>query len=230
MCNQTSGGNRCTVECVQRRSIHEARLPALLIAGAALLAATGCAGSASSSSGGSGPTASQASSSSGGTTGSYVPAAGTDPSGAIFQTYTNPKLGYQMLYPGGWNVTTKDGTVRMAKLGNSIVIATRKSKDAPKVKPVRAALIAQQKKKTVLVIESRPKSVKLNGDPAIKMVFTKDKPATANTSEDTLRVYRYLVFHKGQLVILSLQSPTSRDNAQAYDLIANSLSWPGKKG
>jgi hypothetical protein len=216
------------VEYVQRRSTLDARLPALLIAGVAVLAATGCAGSASSSSGGSGPTA-QPSSSSGGTTGSYVPAAGTDQSGAIFQTYTNPKLGYRMLYPGGWKVTKKDGIVRIAKLGNSIVIATRKSKDAPKVKPVRAALIAQQKKKTVLEIESRPKSTELNGDAAIKMVFTKDKPATADTSEDTLRVYRYLVFHKGQIVILSLQSPTSRDNAQAYDLIANSLSWP-KKG
>ena len=217
------------MEYVQRRSTLDARLPALLIAGVAVLAATGCAGSASSSSGGSGPTA-QPSSSSGGTTGSYVPAAGTDQSGAIFQTYTNPKLGYRMLYPGGWKVTKKDGIVRIAKLGNSIVIATRKSKDAPKVKPVRAALIAQQKKKTVLEIESRPKSTELNGDAAIKMVFTKDKPATADTSEDTLRVYRYLVFHKGQIVILSLQSPTSRDNTQAYDLIANSLSWPGKKG
>jgi hypothetical protein len=214
---------------VQRRSILDARRPALLFAVVAVLAATGCAGSASSSSGGSGPAASQPSSS-GGTTGTYVPAAGTDKSGAVFQTYTNPKLGYQMLYPGGWTVTKKDGIVRIAKLGNSIVIATRKSKNAPMVKPVRAALIGQQKKKTVLDIESRPKATELNGDPAIRMVFTKDKPATNDTPEDTLRVYRYLVFHKGQIVILSLQTPTSRDNKQAYDVIANSLSWPGKKG
>jgi hypothetical protein len=165
-----------------------------------------------------------------GTTGTYVPAAGTDKSGAVFQTYTNHKLGYGLLYPGGWNVTTKDGIVRIAKLGNSIVIATRASKNAPKVKPVRAALIAQQKKKTVLHIESRPTSTELHGDPAIKMVFTKDKPATADAPEDTLRVYRYLVFHKGHIVILSLQTPTSRDNTQAYDLIANSLSWPAKTG
>lgn len=194
-----------------------------------VLAATGCAGSSSSSSGGSGPTASQPSSSAGGTTGTYVPAAGTDKSGAVFQSYTNPKLGYQLLYPGGWNVTKKAGIVRIAKLGNAIVIATRQSKNAPKVKPVRAALIQQQKKNTVLDIESRPKSTKLNGRPAIRMVFTKDKPATADAPEDTLRVYRYLVFHNGQIVILSLQTPTSRDNKQAYDLIANSLSWP-KKG
>jgi hypothetical protein len=218
------------VDYVQRRSILDARPPALLIAVLAVLAATGCAGSASSSSGGSGPSSSQPPSSSGGTTGTYVPAAGTDKSGVVFQTYTNPKLGYQMLYPGGWNVTKKDGIVRIAKLGNSIVIATRKSKNAPKVKPVRAALIGQQKKKTVLDIESRPKSTELNGDPAIRMVFTKDKPATADTPEDTLRVYRYLVFHNGHIVILSLQTPTSRDNKQAYDVIANSLSWPGKKG
>lgn len=191
-----------------------------------VLAATGCAGSSSSSSGGSGPTASQPSSSAGGTTGTYVPAAGTDKSGAVFQSYTNPKLGYQLLYPGGWNVTKKAGIVRIAKLGNAIVIATRQSKNAPKVKPVRAALIQQQKKNTVLDIESRPKSTKLNGRPAIRMVFTKDKPATADAPEDTLRVYRYLVFHNGQIVILSLQTPTSRDNKQAYDLIANSLSWP----
>jgi hypothetical protein len=214
---------------VQRRSILDARRPALLFAVFAVLAATGCAGSASSSSGGSGPAASQPSSS-GGTTGTYVPAAGTDKSGAVFQTYANPKLGYQLLYPGGWTVTKKDGIVRIAKLGNSIVIATRKSKNAPKVKPVRAALIGQQKKKTVLDVESRPKATELNGEPAIRMVFTKDKPATDDTPEDTLRVYRYLVFHKGQIVILSLQTPTSRDNKQAYDVIANSLSWPGKKG
>jgi hypothetical protein len=215
---------------VQRRSILAARRLALLIAVVAVLAATGCAGSASSSSGGSGATASQPPSSSDGSTGTYVPAAGTDKSGAVFQTYANPKLGYQLLYPGGWNVTSKDGIVRIAKLGNSIVIATRASKNAPKVKPVRAALIDQQKQKAVLDIESRPKSTELNGDPAIKMVFTKDKPATADTPEDTLRVYRYLVFHKGQIVILSLQTPTSRDNKQAYDLIANSLSWPAKTG
>jgi hypothetical protein len=215
----------------RRRSILDARPPALLVAVVALLAATACSGSASSSSGGgSGGPTSAPPSSSGGTTGTYVPAAGTDKSGAVFQTYTNPKLGYHLLYPGGWNVTKKDGIVRIAKLGNSIVIAMRKSKNAPKVKPVRAALIAQQKKKTVLHIESRPTSTELHGNPAIKMVFTKDKPATDDAPEDTLRVYRYLVFHKGHIVILSLQTPTSRDNTQAYDLIANSLSWPGKTG
>jgi hypothetical protein len=215
---------------VQRRSILDARRPWLLIAVVAALAVSGCAGSSASSSGGSGPTASPPPSSSGATTGTYVPAAGTDKSGAVFQSYTNPKLGYRLLYPGGWNVTTKGGIVRMAKLGNAIVISTRTSKNAPKVKPVRAALVKQQQKKAVLDIESRPKSTTLNGNPAIKMVFTKDKPATADAPEDTLRVYRYLVFHNGHIVILSLQTPTSRDNTQAYDLIANSLSWPGKKG
>src|SRR6476659_5546558 len=93
---QTTGGNQCTVGYVQRRSILDARRPALLIAAVAVLAATGCAGSSSSSSGGSGPTASPPSSSAP-TTGTYFPAAGTDKSGAVFQTYTDRKLGYRLL-------------------------------------------------------------------------------------------------------------------------------------
>src|SRR4029079_10230823 len=183
--------------------------------------ATGGAGSPPAPRGASGRPAGQPLSSPGGTTGTYVPAAGTDPSGALFQTYTDPKLGYQLLYPGGWNVTEKGGIVRIAKLGNSIVIVTRKSKSAPKAKPVRAALIAQQQTKAVLAIESRPKSAKLNGNPAITMVFTKDKPATADAPEDTLRVYTYLVFHKAHLLILSLQTPTRREKQHADTQIAN---------
>ena len=73
------------------------------------------------------------------TPGTYVPASGTDPkSGLLFDTYTNATLGYRLLYPGGWNVTRKGTTVRIAKFGNAIVIAERPAKSAPKLKGVKA--------------------------------------------------------------------------------------------
>ena len=194
----------------------------------AVVVATGCSGGAASGTGGSAaePTGSgSAQPTSSSATHTYVPAAGTDTSGAMFQTYTDPKLGYRMLYPGGWHVTHGGGAVRIAKLGNSIVIVSRKSKNAPKAKGVRAAIDQQVKKKAILDLEKRPRTIDLNGNKAISMVFTKDKPATADSPEDTLRVYRYLLFHKGHIVILSLQSPAARDNTAAYRLIANSLHW-----
>ena len=84
-----------------------------------------------SSSGGSEPAASQPPASRWGT-GGYVPAAGTDKSGAMFQTYSDPKLGYHLLYPGGWNVSHAKGVVRIAKLGNVIVIASRAPSSRPR--------------------------------------------------------------------------------------------------
>jgi len=214
---------------VQRRFTYNAPGAVPLFLALALVAATGCSGAAASSgnsssapppaSGQPSPPASTSS------THTYVPAAGTGNNGLIFQSYSDPKLNYRILYPGGWHVSRGGGVVRMARLGNSIVIATRKSKTAPKPKGVRAAMDKQVKKKAILDLEKRPRQIELNGNHAISMVFTKDKPATDTSPEDTLRVYRYLLFHKGHIVILSMQSPTSRDNVNAYRLIANSFHW-----
>lgn len=162
---------------------------------------------------------------SGGSTGTYVPAAGTDNSGAIFQTYSNHKARYHLLYPGGWHVSSHAGIIRIAKLGNAIVIATRPAKSAPKPKPVRAAVATQLKAKAILAVESQPRQVTLHGGPALRMVFTKKRPATSTAPAATLRVYRYLLFHSGRIVILSMQSPDTLDNKIAYDLVANSFGW-----
>jgi hypothetical protein len=110
-------------------------------------------------------------------TATYVPAAGTDNSGAIFQSYRNRKAGYHLLYPGGWHVSTHAGIVRIAKLGNAIVIATRPAKSAPKVKA-----------KAVLAVESQPRQVMLHGGPTLRMAFTKKRPATSTAPAATMRV------------------------------------------
>jgi hypothetical protein len=195
---------------------------ALLGLGACAVLAAGCAGGSSASSG---AATSRPPPSSGGSTGSYVPAAGTAPNGAIFQTYVNSKLGYHLLYPGGWHVSEKAGVVRIAKLGNAIVIATRTAKSAPKVKAVRAALDAQVTSKAIVAVESQPRTETLHGGSALRMVYTKARPATGTAPAATVRVYRYLLFHSGRLVILSMQSPDTIDNAAAYTLIAGSLGW-----
>jgi len=214
----------------------------MLIAAAAavtLLIAPGCArdsaslssgapagssgGSSAASSGGasSGPASTSPPASTG-----YVPAAGTDKNGAIFDTYSSKKLGMHMLYPGGWNVSTSKGVTRIAKLGNAVLIANRAAKNAPKLKGVKAALKEQHKKKAILTIVKKPRLVKLgSGGQAIRMEFTKAHPATDTTPAGKLAVLRYLLFHKGHIVILTMQSPTNRNNSAAYKLMVNSLGW-----
>jgi hypothetical protein len=205
----------------------------------AVLVASGCAKDASSLSSGA-PAASSGGASAGSSGGAssgpgtttppastgYVPAAGTDKNGAIFDTFASKKLGLHMLYPGGWNVSSAKGVTRIAKLGNAILIADRPAKSAPKLKGVKSALKQQRKKKTILQVVKTPRLVKLgSAGPAIRLEFTKSHPATDTSPAGTLAVLRYLLYHNGHIVILSMQSPTDRDNSAAYRLMADSIGW-----
>src|SRR5262245_20472420 len=196
------------------------RLFTPLVLAAAVLA--GCSSGMSASGGSNGSAGgSTAASQPPASTGGYVPASGTDKSGALFQTYTDHKLGYHLLYPGGWNVSRKDGVVRIAKLGNVIVITSRAAKFPPKLKGVRAALKKQQKSHDIITVPLPPRTVKLGKTPAIKMAFTKHRPASDTAPEATLNIYRYLVYHDGHIVILSLMSPDTVDNRLAYQMVAD---------
>jgi len=155
-----------------------------------------------------------------------MPAAGTDTNGALLQTYTNHKLNYHMLVPGGWRVSKNHGIVRIAKLGNVIVIASRAGKFAPKPKGVSTALDKQVKKHAILDVRSKPRTVDLpHAGRAVRVVFTKNQPATGTSPESTVIVTRYLLFHDNHVVILSLQSPDTRHNAPVYGLLADSFAW-----
>lgn len=180
----------------------------------------------------SGGASSGGASSGGASTGTYTPAAGTDTNGALLQTYTNHKLHYHMLIPGGWHVSHSHGIVRIAKLGNVIVIASRAGKFPPKPKGVSAALDKQVKKHAILDVRSRPRTVDLpHAGKAVRVVFTKDRPATDTAPEATVIVTRYLLSHGDKIIILSMQSPDTRHNAPVFGLLADSFAWDkGSKG
>jgi hypothetical protein len=209
-----------------------------LLASALCLLLCSCAGTSSAGSGGSSarsapsstgvsaPSSSGGASSGGASTGTYMPAAGTAPNGALLQTYTNHTLNYHMLVPGGWRASTNHGIVRIAKLGNVIVIVSRAGKAAPKPKGVSTALDKQVKTHAILDVRSRPRTVDLpHAGKAVRVVFTKNQPATATSPATTVVVTRYLLFHDKHVLILSFQSPDTRHNAPVYNLLADSFTW-----
>ena len=203
----------------------------LLLCSCSTTSATGSSSGPGARSVGSSTAVSGGGASSGGaSSGTYTPAAGTDTNGALLQTYTNGKLHYHMLVPGGWNVSKNKGIVRIAKLGNVIVIASRRGRFPPKPKGVSKALDKQFKEHAILDIRSRPRTVDLpHAGKAVRVVFTKGRPATATAPEATVIVTRYLLFHDNRIVILSLQSPDTRHNASVFDLLADSFTWDKSK-
>jgi hypothetical protein len=155
-----------------------------------------------------------------------MPAAGTDNNGALFETYTNRKGHYHMLIPGGWHVSSSHGIVRIAKLGNVIVIASRAGKFPPKPKGVADALKKQVKKHKILDVLRKPRTVDLpHAGKGVRVVFSIERAASDTAPAETVVVYRYLLQHGNRIVILSLQTPETRHNAPVYDLLADSFTW-----
>ncbi|MDX6547797.1 MAG: hypothetical protein QOG33_1347 [Gaiellales bacterium] len=197
----------------------------------ALVMAASCAsGSASSSPNGSlAPSAPAPPGSSGPDTtkppATFAPASGTSHSGLLFEELHNVGLGYHLPYPGGWHVSRKGTTVRIAKFGNAIVIAERASKSAPKLKGVKAALAKQVKKGNVLSVTAPPRSVRLPAGAAVRVVYTQARPASDTSPAATLVVYRYILFHSGKIYIVSMQSPKQFDNRAPFRLIADGFGW-----
>ena len=209
---------------------HHLGTPFRIVAPLLLLAvAAGCSGSAvaSGASGASSPSRSQpAGSGPAPSTGPsrFVPASGTDKSGLLFPTYRSPE-GYRMIYPGGWHVSRKGSTVRIAKFGNAISVAVRPAKVAPKLKGIKAALKKQKAKGGLLAVTSPARTVKLGSGPAVRVVFTQARAASSTSDAATLVVYRYIMYHKGKVVVLSMLGPEQFDNRVVYRLIAQDFAW-----
>ena len=203
------------------------RLVVGVAAAAALLALTGCgsghmsqAPAASTSGGGAtthatstgGPGALQAE--------ANATAAGDIPDNQVFLLFKNRAGSYSMKYPEGWvqqglgpRVTFRDknNIVRIAIRGGRAAGATQVRRD-PSLRTAR--------------ITAAPKAMNLNGNRAIKVVYTtQSAPNPVTGKRVTLTVDRFYIPSGGKVAIIDLGTPVGVDNVDAYRLMVESFRW-----
>ena len=105
------------------------------------------------------------------------------------------------------------------------MVAERPAGSAPKLKGVRAAIKKQRAKGGLLAVTVPARPVSLSAGRALRVVFTQARAATDNSPAATLLVYRYILYHDGRVIVLSMQGPQQFDNRQAYKLIAETFAW-----
>jgi hypothetical protein len=199
------------------------RFPMLFAALAASLVLAGC-GTSGGASSGRAPT-------SGGSTGTYIPASGTDQTGILFPKYANKPAGYSFLYPGGWRIAEKaPAGVRISRFGNAITVAVTARPSAPFYKGYQKTLekqLAEPKntKKQLFKIDQKATEVKIGSFKAVRAVIEQVRPTGTTTPDETIVVVRYLFWKSGKLLTLSMSSVKGINNTAAYDLIASSLRW-----
>jgi hypothetical protein len=199
---------------------------AALVAVAALaLVAAGC-GSNSSSSSSSGHSSSSTTT----PTKSNPKTAEASPAGDIpdnqaYVAYSPSGAGFAIKVPEGW---------AQAKAANVTTFTDKLNSISVEVVPAKAALTAAEAKKVDLAKLSLQKGFSAQGVSAIHrnagtavrikyMVDSKPDPVTGKVTKDA--VERYVFFHNGKRVVLTLSGPKGADNVDPWKIVTNSVRW-----
>jgi hypothetical protein len=196
---------------------------AALAAGAAIVAigAAGCGASSSSSSSNGGQPAKPANPNA-----PEVNPAGDIPDNQAYVPFAPPGGGFSVKVPEGWSRTAAGGAVTFTDKLNAIRIETTK---APAPLTVREARQTELPKLAASVKGFQPGTVSTVARPAGTVVrFTylaaaRPNPVTGKTGVDA--VERYVYFHKGHDVVLTLSGPKGADNVDPWKIVTDSVRW-----
>ena len=147
-------------------------------------------------------------------------AAETSPPGDIpdnqaFVAYTPPGGGYSVKVPEGWARTAAGGAVTFTDKLNSIRM-TSSTSAKPTVRSVKA-VVPQTADVSV---------VRRKAGPAVLAKYVAKAPADAVINRSGQNdVERYVFFHNGEDVVLTLSGPKGADNVDPWRIVTDSLQW-----
>jgi hypothetical protein len=155
-----------------------------------------------------------------------VSPAGDIPDNQAFVAYSPSGGGYSVKVPEGWGRTASGGAVTFTDKLNAIRIETA---------PAAAALTpstAKQKELPQLahtVKGFQPGSVEIvtrKAGRALRITYLADAkadPVTGKTGKDA--VERYVFFHNGKDLVLTLSGPKGADNVDPWMIVTDSVRW-----
>lgn len=150
---------------------------------------------------------------------------GDIPDNQVFVTYRSAAGGYSLSYPQGWAQREISGTTTFSQYFNSIGLTTAKNATAPTIASARSLASA--------TLRSLPgyKLIKIDSvtraaGPAVHIVYDATSAVDAVTGKTvTLQVERYLFWHKGTLLTITLSSAKGSDNVDPWKTVTDSLVW-----
>jgi hypothetical protein len=184
--------------------------------GAALLAVVlvGCDSSSSSSS------------SSTPSTTKEVNPAGDIPDNQAFVAYRPPGQGYSVKVPEGWSRSNVGGAVVFTDKLNAIRLETVPAQAPLTVREARATEVPKLVKTVKGFRPGTVSTVTRSAGPATRITYLatgSPNLVTGKVTQDA--VERYVFFHKGRDVVLTLSGPKTADNVDPWKLVSNSVRW-----
>jgi hypothetical protein len=199
------------------------RTRAALAAGAAVLALTaaGCGSSSpapSASGGGHAKTVNP--------NAPEVSPAGDIPDNQAFVAYSPPAAGYSVKVPEGWARTSSGAVTSFTDKLNRIQMQVVPAKVALSTADARRTELPKLAKRVAGYQAGTVSSVTRKAGMAVRMTYFARSPVDAVTGKShTEAVERYVFFHNGNDVVLTLSGPKGADNVDPWKIVTDSLTY-----
>jgi hypothetical protein len=198
------------------------RTRSALIAGAAVLA-LGAAGCGSSSS----PSSNGAPAKTINPNGPEVSPAGDIPDNQAYVAFTPPGAAYSVKVPEGWSQTSgAGGATSFTDKLNSIQMQASPAKAALTVAGAQSTELPKLATSVPGYKPGKVSSVTRSAGTAVRMTYqarSAVNPVTGKSQTDA--VERYVFFHNGQRVVLTLSGPKGADNVDPWKIVTDSLRY-----
>jgi hypothetical protein len=188
---------------------------------AAALVVAGCGSSSSGSGGGGGSTAKSPNPNA-----PEKSPAGDIPDNQAYVRFSPPRAGYSVKVPEGWSRSTASGATTFTDKLNSITMETRPASAPMTVHDARSREIPGLAASAHGFHAGRVMTVQRKAGSAIRIAYTAEgspNPVTGRAVTDA--VERYVFFHQGKDLILTLSGPKGADNVDPWKIVTDSVTW-----
>src|SRR4051794_34127310 len=184
-----------------------------------LLAAAGCGGGSSSSGGdatGSGPDPNAPEKS----------PAGDIPDNQVYVPYRPAGATYTVKVPEGWSRSAHGGATTFTDKLNSITMQARTASGATSARQARSTEVPKLAHSVKGFHLGSVSVVRRSSGPAVRITYTAAGKASAVTGKAvTDAVERYVFFHHGKALVLTLSGPKGADNVDPWRIVTDSVRW-----
>jgi hypothetical protein len=158
--------------------------------------------------------------------GPEVSPAGDIPDNQAFVAYSPPAAGYSVKVPEGWARTSSGAVTSFSDKLNRIQMQVVPAKVALSTADARRTELPKLAKRVAGYQAGTVSSVTRKAGMAVRMTYFARSPVDAVTGKShTEAVERYVFFHNGNDVVLTLSGPKGADNVDPWKIVTDSLTY-----
>jgi hypothetical protein len=152
--------------------------------------------------------------------------AGDIPDNQAYVAFTPPGGSFSVKVPEGWARRTAGGAVAFTDKLNTIRIESRAASAPLTVQKARSGELSSLAQSVKGFKGGKVTTVSRKAGTAVRITYLASSPADPVTGKTvTDAVERYVFFHRGRAVVLTLSGPKGADNVDPWRLVTDSVRW-----